>query len=139
MNKKTLFTISFVFLLGFMIGSFTPVKSGSAASNVVLASVEWVTNQINPLKTKVDRLEADVKELRQSLENGNPTSVTIKSTTTVHRSADATERVVATLKTGTTVKYVDSFTNRKTGQLWYNVELSTGLRGWVQASYGEVK
>ncbi|MGG3798935.1 SH3 domain-containing protein [Metabacillus fastidiosus] len=214
MKKKNLAIVSSVFTAGILVGSLTPSTIGSAAGNVVLASVEWVTSQINPLKTKVDRLETEVKALRQALENGEavsplpgqvyvntasatvhrgaskservyatftkgqtlkvieehlssdgtwyrveyaadkygwiysgdvsktavtaPTSFTAKSTATVHRSAVSSERVVATLKSGTTVKYISSFTNKQ-NELWYNVQLSNGVKGWVQAAHGEVK
>lgn len=214
MKKKSLFVITGVFILGFIVGSFTPAKVGSAASNVVLASVEWVNNQLNPLQSRVTKLESEVQALRNALEEGGtvsplpskvyvsaasatvhkgatrdyavvatfskgkelsvisehdstdgkwyrveyrsgsygwiysgdvststvakPTSVTITATTSVRRGATTDYRAIATLQKGATVKYIGSFTNNK-NELWYNVELSNGVRGWIQAIHGEVK
>lgn len=39
---------------------------------------------------------------------------------------------------GTSLKYIQSFTN-SLGETWYNVETSTGKRGWMISSLGEVK
>jgi uncharacterized protein YgiM (DUF1202 family) len=214
MKKKSLFAITFVFILGFLVGSYTPTKVGSAASNVVLASVEWVTNQMKPLQTRVTKLEGEVSALRQALEDGGtvitlpskvyvsslsatvhkgasrdyavvanfgkgkelpvkaehvstdgkwyrieyvsgnygwiysgdvstspvakPTSVLITTTTSVHSGATTNYRAVATLPKGTSVKYIGSYTNNK-NELWLNVELSNGVRGWIQSIHGEVK
>jgi uncharacterized protein YgiM (DUF1202 family) len=213
MKKKSLFAISAIFILGFLVGSYTPTNVGSAASNVVLASVEWVSNQINPLQTRVTKLEGEVQSLRDALEDGGtvtlpskvyvniasatvhsgatrdykvvatfgkgkelpviaqheasggkwyrveyassqfgwiysgdvsttavakPTSVTITTTTSVRKGATTDYPVVATLQKGTSVKYLGSFTNNK-NELWYNIQLSNGVKGWIQAIHGEVK
>lgn len=213
MKKKSMVVISSVFLTGFLIGSITPTKVGSAANDVVLASVEWVQNQLNPLQSKVTKLESEVQALRKAVEEGgsvvtmpskvfvssttatvhrgatrdyevvatftkgkelavigehdgskgkwyrveyatgkygwihsediststvsNVSTVTITTTTTVHRGALSGYATVATVKAGTSVKYIGSFTNGN-NELWYNVELSNGVKGWMQAAHGEV-
>jgi uncharacterized protein YgiM (DUF1202 family) len=215
MKKTKLLIVSFVFLLGFVAGSFMPFKSTSAQSNVILASVEWVTSQINPLKSRVDKLEAEVQALRQALADTNlniptmpdkvyvksmvatihsgastsykivsqkpigtelkvidqhdstngkwyrveyasgkygwiqlsdvsfssvakPTTVVVKKTTSLYRSASTSDRKVATLTAGQSYKYITAFRNNS-GEIWYNIELKSGTRGWMQATYGEVK
>ncbi|HZH62822.1 MAG TPA: SH3 domain-containing protein [Metabacillus sp.] len=215
MKKKSMLIISTVFLTGFLVGSYTPTKVGSAASNVVLASVEWVTNQINPLQSRVTKLESEVQTLRNAIKDGGGiedtlpsrvyvssttatvhkgatrdyaivatfskgkqlpviaehigndgkwyrveyaagkygwiysgdistssvatlSSVTITTTTTVRRGATTDYQSITTLQKGTTVKYIGSFTNNK-NEVWYNIELSNGVRGWIQAIHGEVK
>jgi uncharacterized protein YgiM (DUF1202 family) len=214
MKKTKLLIVSFVFLLGFVAGSFMPFKSTSAQSNVILASVEWVTSQINPLKSRVDKLEAEVQALRQALADTNldiptmpskvyvksmvatihsgastsykivsqkpigtelkvidqyenngkwyrveyaagsygwiqqgdisfssvakPTTVVVKQTTYLHSGASTSYRKVATLYAGQSYKYITAFRNSN-GEIWYNIELNSGTRGWMQATYGEVK
>jgi uncharacterized protein YgiM (DUF1202 family) len=214
MKKTKLLIVSFVFLLGFVAGSFMPFKSTSAQSNVILASVEWVTSQINPLKSRVDKLEAEVQALRQALSDTNldiptmpskvyvksmvatihsgastsykivsqkpigtelkvidqyenngkwyrveyasgkygwiqlsdisfssvakPTTVVVTKTTYLYSGASKTYRKVATLSTGQSYKFITAFRNNS-GEIWYNIELKSGTRGWMQATYGEVK
>jgi uncharacterized protein YgiM (DUF1202 family) len=215
MKKTKLMIVSFVFLLGFVAGSFMPFKSISAQSNVILASVEWVTSQINPLKSRVDKLEAEVQALRQALADTNldipttpskvyvksmvatihsgaltsyrivsqkpigtelkvidqydskegrwyrveyssgnygwiqqgdisfssvakPTTVVVTKTTYLYSGASTTYRKVATLSAGQSYKFITAFRNNS-GEIWYNIELKSGTRGWMQATYGEVK
>jgi SH3-like domain-containing protein len=46
--------------------------------------------------------------------------------------------VVILVKKNTTLKYIQSFKN-SSGETWYNVETSSGQRGWIISSLGEVK
>lgn len=126
---------------------FTP-KGMNAASNVVLASVDWVTSQINPMKTKIADLESKVASQQQEINNlkaqiskiGNPaipptngqlplTVYTIKSSVTIHSGATRNYKVITTKPAGSALKVVDSF-NASTG-LWYRVEISSTVKGWV--------
>ncbi|MBS4195728.1 SH3 domain-containing protein [Lederbergia citri] len=219
MKKRQIYTISFTLAIGFLIGGiFSPSIYSSAQSNVLIASVEWVTSQINPLKTKIDKLEstinsqaAEIALLKKSISEGGglilpeyvyvksnsasiysgaltsyrkvanvavgqrlkvldehtstekwyrveyssgqfgwilasdisvdpvntPKTVKINKTTTVYSGALTTYRKVATLQSGQSVKYISAINSNN--ETWYNVELSSGLRGWIQASYGEVQ
>ncbi|MGP4078975.1 SH3 domain-containing protein [Pseudalkalibacillus sp. R45] len=67
-----------------------------------------------------------------------PTSVKIKSDTTLHRGALSSYAVVADLKAGSTHDFISTFVN-DLGEEWYNIELSNGTRGWVKAAYCEVQ
>ncbi|MDM5315062.1 SH3 domain-containing protein [Fictibacillus sp. b24] len=208
--------------VGVIFGSFA--TGTSAESNVLLASVEWVNAQINPMKTKISTLETKVAQLQTEVERlktsggtttttpttvtmpskvyvksttaklysgaatsyrlvaqkpygtamnvvaqfkastgiwyrinlGNnlygwviasnvsttsvasPTSVTTKASTHIRKGAATSYAIVKTVPSGTKLKYINSFTTSN-GDLWYNVETSTGLRGWMAASLGEVK
>ncbi|EIJ80500.1 hypothetical protein PB1_09072 [Bacillus methanolicus PB1] len=123
---------------------FTP-KGMDAASNVVLASVEWVTSQINPMKTKIADLESKVASQQQEINNlktqiskiGNPpangqlpsTVYTVKSSVTIHSGAAKNYKVIATKPAGSALKVIGSF-HASTG-LWYRVEISSTVKGWV--------
>ncbi|UOE55126.1 SH3 domain-containing protein [Bacillus sp. CMF12] len=131
---------------------FTP--SGSdAASNVVLASVEWVNTKLNPintklssLETKISSLEAKVASQQKEIEalkadsgtttpttpppSGLPSAVyTTKDNVSIHSGALRTYKVVATVSKSTALTVVDSH-NSSSG-LWYRVQLSPSLLGWV--------
>lgn len=212
--KKSLKLTIFASLL-FIGVCFFPLSNGSAQTNVLLASVEWVSAQINPLKTKVSQLEAkieaqarEIDKLKNAISNETPilpssiyvnsleatvhrgaltsyrvvavttfrqkfnviaehgdwynieyskgkygwiqkskistssavklpTQVKINKTTTIHRGALTSYQVVATLSHGQSVKFISSFVSQN--EVWINVELSSGQRGWIQASSGEVK
>ncbi|WP_053368283.1 SH3 domain-containing protein [Bacillus sp. FJAT-27245] len=211
---------------------FTPMGM-NAAGNVVLASVDWVTSQVNPLKTRLTTLETKTADLeakitkqQQEIESlraqiGNqtpppppaegqlpstvyakgsvnirsgasteykilatkpagsalkvvgsitvstglwyrvevtsstlgwvfsgdvsttkpsattPTTVTVKSEANIRKGASTGYPIVATVKAGATLKYLNTFTNSK-GETWYNVETSAGVRGWMISTLGEV-
>jgi uncharacterized protein YgiM (DUF1202 family) len=195
----------------------------SAEGNVLLASVEWVNAQLNPLKSKVTSLETQVaqqqqqiKELRDAIANGStpppatlpskvyvsstsakirsgatsnykviaekpygstlnvidkfestsglwyrvtvtadtkgwvysgevsttavsaPTKVVTTAKVNIRKGATSSYSVVATVASGTTLKYISSFTN-SSGETWYNVETAKGEKGWMISTYGEVK
>ncbi|WP_316570462.1 SH3 domain-containing protein [Neobacillus sp. YIM B06451] len=213
----------------------TPIGM-NASGNVVLASVDWVTSQLNPLNTKITGLqtktadlEAKIAKQQQEIESlkaqiGNqtptspppppegqlpsvvyakssvdirsgastkykilaskpagsslkvigsvtvatglwyrievtpsilgwvfsgdvsttkpavtaPTTVTVKSEANIRRGASTVYTIVATVKAGTNLKYLSTFTNSN-GETWYNVETSAGVRGWMISTLGEVK
>lgn len=129
----------------------------NASSNVVLASVDWVTSQINPMKTKISDLEAKINSQQQEINSlkaqlsqpgTTPPPVTTppvttppasgdlpstvyaaKGTVKVHSGATTSYKVVATKANGAALKVIDSF-NSATG-LWYRVEISSTVKGWV--------
>lgn len=67
-----------------------------------------------------------------------PSQVTIKSTANLRKGASTSYASVASLKAGTVTKYLGTFKNSK-GETWYNVQTSSGLRGWVLSTLCEVK
>ncbi|MBH0169339.1 SH3 domain-containing protein [Fictibacillus sp. 18YEL24] len=195
----------------------------SAEGNVLLASVEWVNAQLNPMKTKVTSLETkvaqqqtEINQLREAIANGStpppatlpdkvyvsssvakirsgatteykvlaekpygstlsvidkfessnglwyrvtvsstvkgwiytgdvsttqvsaPTKVVTTAKVNIRKGATNSYDVVATVSSGTTLKYLSSFTN-DSGETWYNVQTSSGVKGWMISTYGEVK
>lgn len=66
------------------------------------------------------------------------TVTVVANSANVRRGAETTYASIALLNKGTSVKYIGKFTNSK-GELWYNVELSSGARGWIHAALTEVK
>lgn len=125
---------------------FTP-KDMKASGNVVLASVDWVTSQLNPVKSKITALESKLAAQEQEINNlkaqiGNttnppttpptgqfPSVVYAKGTVSIHSGATKGYKVIATRTAGSTLKVIDSFTG--SAGLWYRVELSSTIRGWV--------
>ncbi|RHW37275.1 SH3 domain-containing protein [Neobacillus notoginsengisoli] len=67
-----------------------------------------------------------------------PTQVIAKSTANVRKGASTSYASVASLKAGTVTKYLGTFKNSK-GETWYNVQLSSGVKGWVISTLCEVK
>lgn len=155
LSKKMIIGCSLA--LGIAAGSilFSP-KGISATNNIILASVEWVNSQLNPINTKINKLEQqlaaqqqEINQLKAIIEEGgitiptpapgveNPpvtqipeTIYTAKNNVTVHSGATRDYKVVSTLSNkGRSLKVIDSFTSA-TG-LWYRVELSSTLKGWV--------
>ena len=68
----------------------------------------------------------------------NPTSVVTTGTVNIRKGASIDYPIVDTIQMGLSLKYIQSFTNTL-GQTWYNVETSSGKRGWISSSLGEVK
>lgn len=122
-----------------------------ASSNVVLASVDWVTSQLNPMKTKITELESKISSQQQEINNlkaqisqpgttpppvvtppvnGDlPSAVYAKGTVNIHSGATKDYKVVATRASGSSLKVIDS--HKSATGLWYRVELSSTLKGWV--------
>ncbi|MBH0164066.1 hypothetical protein IHV12_04020 [Fictibacillus sp. 7GRE50] len=139
--KKKLAALSAAMFIGFIGGAFT-VKS-EAASNVLLASTEWVLSQINPMKDRITTLENKVNQLSNG--GSNPqvpvqgvSDVVTKGSTPVRRGASITERVFFTAPAGTALTYSSTYTNAKTGEKWYIVKLADGRAATVLASKSSV-
>ncbi|AZB44550.1 hypothetical protein CEF21_20935 [Bacillus sp. FJAT-42376] len=209
--KKT--KIALVFGAGILAGSiFTPLATSQASSNLVLASVEWVTSQLTPVNNRIANLEREVQTLKQmntnpalpskvyvktviadihsgamehyrvlasvpvsqilnvsqeiTSEDGKyykveystgktgwipasevsstavqkPASFIVKSSGTVYSGAAETGyKRVATVSAGQTLKFLNAFKNSSTKEVWINVQLSNGAKGWVKQQFGEVK
>lgn len=129
---------------------FTP-QAMNASSNVVLASVDWVTSQLNPMQSKLTQLEAKIAAQETEIRNlksqiGNTTDPSpsppqgeipsaiyaAKPTVNIHSGATKSYKIVATRSIGTSLKVIDSFTSGN--DLWYRVELSSSLKGWVHSA-----
>lgn len=151
MNRSKKIVMTGALALGIGAGAFMFTPQGmSASSNVVLASVDWVTSQLNPMKSKITELETriaaqqqDINYLRSQLGNTSnppttpgqgqlPSYVYVeKSSVKIHSGALTSYKVVAYKSTGATLKVIDSFTN--SAGLWYRVEVSASLKGWILA------
>lgn len=148
MKKNILgsFLVSLTILVGFLILSPSMTK---ANSNLLLASVEWVQAQLNPLQTKVNQLETkivkqeqEIKLIKDAMANVNSqpekittfpvTIYTTKTSTTVHSGATKSYKVVATLPIGKALTATDSFSS--TSGIWYRVNVSNTLSGWIFSS-----
>lgn len=157
MYKSKKFIVAGSISIGIGLGAllFTP-QGMNAASNVVLASVDWVNSQINPINTKVSSLEAKINSQQKEIENlkiqlakGNTPSppqttqpnpgsneesttyFTNKNAVKVHSGATRDYKVVSTLSKNISLKVIDTFKS-STG-LWYRVELSSTLKGWIHS------
>lgn len=128
----------------------------NAAGNVVLASVDWVTSQVNPLKTRISGLETktadleakitkqqqEIESLKAQIGNGSPTptppppaegqlpsTVYAKSTVNIRSGASKDYKILAVKPAGSSLKVIGSVTVA-TG-LWYRVEVTSSTFGWV--------
>ncbi|MBS4190240.1 SH3 domain-containing protein [Bacillus sp. FJAT-49705] len=151
MNRSKKLIVAGALTLGIGTGAiiFTP-QAMNASSNVVLASVDWVTSQLNPMKSKITELENKISSQQQEINNlksqigtnpGTPPTqppvegelpsvvYAANASVNIHSGASKNYKVVATKTKGTSLKVIDKF-NAATG-LWYRVELSPSLKGWV--------
>ncbi|WP_298467116.1 SH3 domain-containing protein [uncultured Psychrobacillus sp.] len=156
MKKKILTTIGVVLGLSFLIAINTPAST-KANSNLLLASVDWVQSQLNPLNSKVTTLEkkvaeqdAMIKQLQKAVSEGGtvippipstpdtPTPGTLPSvvytntgSVKVHSGATRNYKVLATLTANKSLNVIDQ---HGTGaNLWYRVEVSSTVKGWVHS------
>lgn len=114
----------------------------------VTSKLSTLESKVNTMQSKITTLESqnaaqqkEIDSLEAKLGGGTttpppPTTGTLpayvypnKSSVTVHRGADRSYAVVATVTAGQTIKVVDSF-KASTGT-WYRVQLSSTLLGWV--------
>ncbi|MCM3356738.1 SH3 domain-containing protein [Psychrobacillus sp. MER TA 171] len=156
MKKKILTTIGVVLGLSFLIAINTPAST-KANSNLLLASVDWVQSQLNPLNSKVTTLEkkvaeqdAMIKQLQKAVSEGGtvippipstpdtPTPGTLPSvvytntgSVKVHSGATRNYKVLATFTANKSLNVIDQ---HGTGaNLWYRVEVSSTVKGWVHS------
>lgn len=154
MKKKTVL-LSSVLAIGLTAGAIvnTPI-GGKAATDLVLASVDWVNGQINPLKTRlssletvnttqqteINKLKTEITNLKAQINNGaggggnteSPSTTTVyvsKSSVKIHSGASTSYKVLATKTLGNSLKVIDTFTGAS--GLWYRVEISSTVKGWI--------
>ena len=153
MKKAKKILVAGTLTFGIGTGVFLSTPQGiDAASNVVLASVDWVTSQLKPINSKITNLEKqvanqqkEIDQLKAQLSQNDqtpppsneepgeiPNTVYIsKSAATIHSGATKDYKTIATRTKGSSLKVIDSF-NSASG-LWYRVELSSTLKGWVHS------
>lgn len=157
MKKKILLTIGAVLGLSLLL-TITIPASTKANSNLLLASVEWVQAQLNPINTKVTALEkkvaeqdAIIKQLQKAVAEGgdvvvtpptNPNPIvpdgsisfptvvyTTGSNVKVHSGATRNYKVLATFGANKGLTAIDQ--HKSTDGIWYRVEVSATVKGWV--------
>lgn len=64
--------------------------------------------------------------------------VTVNSTL-MRRGASTSYAVTETIPKGVTLKYIQTFINNSTNEIWFNVESNSGKKGWIPAENGQVK
>ncbi|WP_186321292.1 SH3 domain-containing protein [Bacillus sp. FJAT-22090] len=152
MKKKFLATIGVVLGLSLLL-TITLPSSTKADSNLLLASVEWVQAQLNPLKTKVTALEkqvaeqdAVIKQLQKAVAEGGtvvtpppttdkpdasfPTTVyTTSNNVKVHSGATRDYKVLATFGANKGLTAIDQ--HKAADGIWYRVEVSSSVKGWI--------
>lgn len=67
-----------------------------------------------------------------------PSQVIAKETINIRSGATTSYRVVETVVKGTSLKYLGQFKNAY-GEVWYNVSMPNGKKGWVLSTLTEVK
>jgi uncharacterized protein YgiM (DUF1202 family) len=141
--KTKKWAISIGLAAGMIAGSifFTPSVM-KASEEVILASVDWVTSQLSPirsdissLKAKVEAQQKEIDRLKQQLANqpstpASPSTVYVtKNNTAIRSGASTNYKVIAYRNAGDSLKVINSFTSSQ--GLWYRVELSSTVKGWV--------
>jgi uncharacterized protein YgiM (DUF1202 family) len=126
--------------VGIITGSilFTPTAM-KASEEVIVASVDWVTSQLNPIKSQISKLQAQITDqqkqidsLKQQLANQSalPSTVYVKKNKVAIRSAASTSsKIISYKNAGDSLKVIASFQSSQ--GLWYNVQLSSTVKGWV--------
>lgn len=150
MKKKLLATVGTVLGLSLLLTINAPTST-KADSNLLLASVEWVQAQLNPLQTKVASLEkqvaqqdATIKQLQKAVADGgtvvvppvttNPptgTPAVIYTTTSakVHSGATRSYKVISTIVANKGMTVIGE--HKGADGVWYNVEISATVKGWI--------
>jgi len=151
MKKKLLATVGAVLGLSLLLTINTPTST-KADSNLLLASVEWVQAQINPLQTKVTNLEKQVaqqdvviKQLQKAVAEGGSVVVTPPPTTNpstetpavvyttasakVHSGATRSYKVLSTIAANKGLTVIGE--HKGADGIWYRVEVSVTVKGWI--------
>ncbi|WP_277585995.1 SH3 domain-containing protein [Psychrobacillus antarcticus] len=151
MKKKLLATVGAVLGLSLVLTFITPTST-KADSNLLLASVEWVQAQLNPLQTKVTTLEKQVaeqdviiKQLQKAVAEGSSVVVTPPTTTNpptettaviytkasakVHSGATKNYKVLATIAANKGLSVIGE--HKGADGIWYRVEVSATVKGWI--------
>ena len=150
MKKKLLAMVGAVLGLSLLLTINMPTAT-KADSNLLLASVEWVQAQLNPLQTKVTSLEKQVaeqdvviKQLQKAVAEGGtvvtpppttepstetPTVVYTKVSAKVHSGATRNYKVLSTIAANKGLTVIGE--HKGADGVWYRVEVSSTVKGWV--------
>ena len=149
MKKKLLATVGAVLGLSLLLTINTPTST-KADSNLLLASVEWVQAQLNPLQTKVTNLEKQVaqqdviiKQLQKAVAEGGsvvlpppttnpsetPTVVYTTASAKVHSGATRNYKVLSTIAANKGLTVIGE--HKGADGIWYRVEVSATVKGWI--------
>ncbi|WP_027409269.1 SH3 domain-containing protein [Anoxybacteroides tepidamans] len=141
--KAKKWAVSLGLTIGIVTGSvfFTP-SIMKASEEVVLASVDWVTAQLNPIKSQIADLQAkvasqqkEIDSLKQQIAKANtlPSTVyAIKNKTAIRSGASTSYKVVAYKNTGDSLKVISTLSSSQ--GVWYYVQVSSNVKGWVAYS-----
>ncbi|WP_066149751.1 SH3 domain-containing protein [Anoxybacillus sp. P3H1B] len=80
----------------------------------------------------------DVSTSPNSTTGNTQKTVVTSAQTNIRKGASTSYPIIETVGKGTSLLYIQSFTNSQ-GEVWYNVQLSNGKRGWMAGYLGEVK
>ena len=148
MKKKLLATVGAVLGLSLLLTINTPTST-KADSNLLLASVEWVQAQLNPLQTKVTNLEKQVaqqdviiKQLQKAVAEGGsvvappttnpsetPAVVYTTASAKVHSGATRNYKVLSTIAANKGLTVIGE--HKGADGIWYRVEVSATVKGWI--------
>lgn len=80
----------------------------------------------------------NVSNTKGDVATNTPSQVVTTGEVHLRKGATTSYGILETLQKGTALKYIQDFTN-SAGETWYNVETSTGKRGWIYGKLGEVR
>ncbi|MCK7607502.1 SH3 domain-containing protein [Geobacillus stearothermophilus] len=143
MKRKAKWAIAASLAVGMTAGAllFTP-SAMKASEEVVLASVDWVTSQLNPMKNDIANLKAQldaqqqqIQQLQQQLAS-KPASPSLpsvvyvaKNNAAVRSGASTSYHVITYKQAGASLQVVGAHLTSQ--GLWYNIILSSSLKGWI--------
>lgn len=141
--KQKKWAVALGLAIGTVTGSmfFTP-SIMKASEEVILASVDWVTAQLNPIKsqmtelqTKIAAQQKEIDSLKQQLANqaALPSNVYVtKNKTAIRSGASTSYKIVAYKNAGDSLKVISALSSAQ--GVWYYVQVSSTVKGWVSHS-----
>ncbi|MGD6831729.1 SH3 domain-containing protein [Sutcliffiella halmapala] len=141
--KKTIFITVSALLIGTLVGSiFT--STSSASSNFVIASVEWVNAQLNPIKSKITELESKVGEGGPSTPQPGTSSgftglkIVVTNTANIRSGlSTATPALISNSPAGTEFNYLQTHYDQN-GNRWYEGKFVDGTTAYIVATHSKV-
>ncbi|WP_223701292.1 SH3 domain-containing protein [Sutcliffiella deserti] len=145
--KKTIIIAMSALLIGTLVGSlFT--TSTSASSNFVIASVEWVNAQLNPIKDRITNLEENAgnsgsgqpEESVKVISSGFTGLKIVVSRTANIRSglSTSTPAKINNSPSGTEFHYLQTHYDQN-GNMWYEGTFLDGTTAYIVASHSTIE
>ncbi|WP_445613114.1 SH3 domain-containing protein [Geobacillus sp. YF-1] len=143
MKRKSKWAIVASLAVGMTAGAllFTP-SAMKASEEVVLASVDWVTSQLNPMKNDIANLKAQLNAQQQQIQQlqqqlaSKPASPSlpsviyvVKNNAAIRSGASTSYRVITYKQAGASLQVVGAHVTSQ--GLWYNIVLSSSSKGWI--------